>query len=117
MAAPFKITRHDLDSAGLRRAARRACSVAASRLMLARAPVLEGVSRAEAAQAAGMDRQTPRDWVHRYNAEVWPSCPTVTEILGPNAFSRPRRRANWRNGSGVARTWLSMASSAGAGPT
>jgi len=37
--------------------------------MLALALVLEGGSRAEAARAAGMDRQTLRDWVHRYNAE------------------------------------------------
>jgi transposase-like protein len=31
--------------------------------------VLEGGSREAAARAAGMDRQTLRDWVHRYNAE------------------------------------------------
>jgi transposase len=37
--------------------------------MLASALVLEGCSRAEAARHAGMDRQTLRDWVHRYNAE------------------------------------------------
>ena len=37
--------------------------------MLALALVLEGHARAEAAQHAGMDRQTLRDWVHRYNAE------------------------------------------------
>ena len=37
--------------------------------MLALALVLEGSSRAEAARHAGMDRQTLRDWVHRYNAE------------------------------------------------
>jgi transposase len=37
--------------------------------MLALALVLEGRSRTEAAQSAGMDRQTLRDWVHRYNNE------------------------------------------------
>ena len=37
--------------------------------MLAIAMVLEGRSRTEAAQACGMDRQTLRDWVHRYNEE------------------------------------------------
>jgi len=31
--------------------------------------VLEGRSRTEAARSCGMDRQTLRDWVHRYNAE------------------------------------------------
>lgn len=29
---------------------------------------MEGATRAEAAAAGGMDRQTLRDWVHRYNA-------------------------------------------------
>jgi transposase len=37
--------------------------------MLAIALVLEGVDRATAAETCGMDRQTLRDWVHRYNAE------------------------------------------------
>jgi transposase len=37
--------------------------------MLAIAAVLEGDSRTDAARGAGMDRQTLRDWVHRYNAE------------------------------------------------
>ena len=37
--------------------------------MLALALVQEGLRRADAARAAGMDRQTLRDWVHRYNAE------------------------------------------------
>lgn len=36
--------------------------------MLALALVLEGASRSDAARACGMDRQTLRDWVHRYNA-------------------------------------------------
>ena len=31
--------------------------------------VLDGRSRTEAAESCGMDRQTLRDWVHRYNAE------------------------------------------------
>src|SRR4051794_7509003 len=34
--------------------------------------LLEGSSREEAARHAGMDRQTLRDWVHRYNAEGLP---------------------------------------------
>jgi transposase len=37
--------------------------------LLALANALDGMSRAEAARLAGMDRQTLRDWVHRYNAE------------------------------------------------
>jgi transposase len=63
------ITRHELDSDGLRREAARCRDAAAARRMLALALALEGGSREAAARAAGMDRQTLRDWVHRYNAE------------------------------------------------
>ena len=63
------ITRHGLGAGELRREARRCRDAAASRRMLALALVLEGYSREEAARHAGMDRQTLRDWVHRYNAE------------------------------------------------
>ena len=67
MAKAVRIIRGELDAAGLRRAAGRSRDAAAARRMLALALVLEGKSRTEAAQAAGMDRQTLRDWVHRYN--------------------------------------------------
>jgi transposase len=41
---------------------------AQSRRLLAIALVLDGSSRENAARQTGMDRQTLRDWVHRYNA-------------------------------------------------
>ena len=63
------ITRTELDAADFRTAAARSKDTAAARRMLALALVMEGHSRSEAARAAGMDRQTLRDWVHRYNAE------------------------------------------------
>jgi transposase len=63
------VTRQELSAAELRRAAVRCREAAAARRMLALASVLEGSSREAAARAAGMDRQTLRDWVHRYNAE------------------------------------------------
>jgi transposase len=63
------ITRRELDAAGLRREAGRCRDAKAARRMLALALVLEGGSREAAARAAGMDRQTLRDWVHRYNEE------------------------------------------------
>ena len=63
------ITRQELGAGDLRRAAVRCREVAAARRMLALALVLEGASREEAARHAGMDRQTLRDWVHRYNEE------------------------------------------------
>ncbi len=64
-----EVTRRDLSAAELRRQAARSQDADAARRMLAIALVLEGRSRAEAAASCGMDRQTLRDWVHRYNAE------------------------------------------------
>jgi transposase len=66
------ITRQELGAGELRREAKRCRDARAARRMLALALVLEGSSREEAARAAGMDRQTLRDWVHRYNAEGLP---------------------------------------------
>ena len=63
------ITRADHDAAGLRAAASRSGDGASARRMLALALVLEGHARREAARLCGMDRQTLRDWVHRYNDE------------------------------------------------
>ena len=64
-----EITREDLTPSQLRVAAGRAKDGRAARRMLAIALVLEGADRTTAAQTCGMDRQTLRDWVHRYNAE------------------------------------------------
>ena len=69
MGAGVAITRLDLSASDLRCRAQRAGSIDAARRMLALALVLEGRSRMEAARTCGMDRQTLRDWVHRYNAE------------------------------------------------
>jgi transposase len=67
--AAVAITRLDHTAQDLRTAAKRSDDVAAARRMLALALVLEGKSRSEAATFCGMDRQSLRDWVHRYNAE------------------------------------------------
>ena len=69
MGVAVAITRDDLDAAGLRREAARCRDADATRRMLALALVLDGRTRDEAAALCGMDRQTLRDWVHRYNAE------------------------------------------------
>ena len=63
------VTRRDLSAADLRREAARSRDAGAARRMLAIALVLEGASREDAAESCGMDRQTLRDWVHRYNDE------------------------------------------------
>ena len=64
---PVEITRTELTATDLRRAAARSRDADAARRMLALALVLEGRSRREAAESCGMDRQTLRDWVIRYN--------------------------------------------------
>src|SRR5688572_15220800 len=66
---PVEITRTELSAGELRREAVRSRDADAARRMLALALVLEGRSRREAAESCGMDRQTLRDWVIRYNAE------------------------------------------------
>ncbi len=66
---PVEITRTEVSAVELRRAAARSREADAARRMLALALVLEGKSRKEAAESCGMDRQTLRDWVHRFNAE------------------------------------------------
>jgi transposase len=63
------ITREGLSAADLRREAARSRDANAARRMLAIALVLDGHSREAAAEACGMDRQTLRDCVHRFNAE------------------------------------------------
>src|SRR5260221_13611402 len=69
MGAAVSSTRRDLTALELRRAAGGEKDGSAARRMLALALVLDGSGRKTAAETCGMDRQTVRDWVHRYNAE------------------------------------------------
>ncbi len=64
-----QITRLEHDSDALRQHAGRTSAAAVARRLLALAGVLEGHSRADAAKSCGMDRQTLRDWVIRYNEQ------------------------------------------------
>jgi transposase len=59
--------RAEYSSAELRRLAKKSRHGAQARRLLAIAAVLDGASRADAAKAGGMDRQTLRDWVIRFN--------------------------------------------------
>ena len=59
--------RKDRTSAVLRKLAKAETDVRVARRLLAIANALCGMNRAEAARSAGMDRQTLRDWVIRYN--------------------------------------------------
>src|SRR5688500_9352898 len=65
----LEVTRIELSAEALRAAARRTQDSDQARRLLAIALVLEGASRTEAARVTGMDRQTLRDWVIRYNEE------------------------------------------------
>ena len=64
-----KITRDDMRAQDLRAAAGSVKDGKVARRLLAIALVLEGASRKTASESCGMDRQTLRDWVHRYNGE------------------------------------------------
>ena len=85
--AGIVITRRELTAVELRAAAGRTKDARASRRMLAIALVLEGADRATAAETCGMDRQTLRDWVHRYNAEG------IAGLVNRTVPLRPRRLA------------------------
>jgi transposase len=61
--------RRDRTPEELRALARRERDGRVCSRLLALANALDGMSRAAAARLAGMDRQTLRDWVHRYNAQ------------------------------------------------
>src|ERR1700758_1192177 len=67
-AMPALAIRDDISSLELRQRARRERDGRVSARLIALANALEGMDRASAARLAGMDRQTLRDWVHRYNA-------------------------------------------------
>lgn len=62
-----EILRREHGASDLRRQAAKTRDSDQARRLLALALVMEGGSRSEASRACGMDRQTLRDWVHRYN--------------------------------------------------
>jgi transposase len=75
--------REDFSAEELRALAKRSKDVHQSRRLLSLAAVRDGMERGDAAKIGGMDRQTLRDWVHRFNASGpdgllnnWTSGPT-----------------------------------------
>ena len=75
--------REDYSAIELRALAKRSKDAHQSRRLLSLAAVRDGMDRGEAAKIGGMDRQTLRDWVHRFNAkgpdgliDNWTSGPT-----------------------------------------
>ena len=82
MSAAVKL-REDYSAERLRALAKRSKDAHQSRRLLSLAAVRDGIDRGEAAKIGGMDRQTLRDWVHRFNAkgpdgliDNWTSGPT-----------------------------------------
>src|SRR3954465_1360580 len=83
--------RTDYTAGEVRRFAQRAKDAAQARRLLAIAAVLDGTSREEAAKIGGMDRQTLRDWVIRFNeqgADGLINIPSPGMPPQPNAFHR-----------------------------
>ena len=92
------ITRTDLTASDLRHAACGEKNARTARRMQAVAQVLDGFYRGTAARSGGMDRQTLRDWVLRYNAEGLAGLsgrkhsgrPPATARHPPSQGNRPR---------------------------
>ncbi len=87
------ITRLELSADDLRREAARTRDAKAARRMLAVAFVLEGRPREDAAESCGMDRQTLRDWAHRYNAEGLAGLADRPRRSGPKPRLSPEQEA------------------------
>src|ERR1700733_4795301 len=68
MAVAVLVANTDYTAADLRRLMSKERDGQVVRRLSALALILEGHSRTVAAEQSGMDRQTLRDWVHRYNA-------------------------------------------------
>ncbi len=61
--------REDFEAADLRGLAAKVKDANQARRLLALAAVYDGMDREEAARIGGMDRQTLRDWVYRFNEQ------------------------------------------------
>ena len=85
--------RGDMPAEELRRLARLERDGRVACRLMALANALDGMSRDRAAKQAGMDRQTLRDWVIRFNA-------TGVEGLG----DRPRKRRALRTSGATSRS-------------
>jgi transposase len=90
---PSAVTlRTDFSATKLRGLAKASKDANQSRRLLSLAAVLDGMNRADAARIGGMDRQTLRDWVHRFNKagpdgllDAWASGPTSRLSPGQKA--------------------------------
>src|SRR5271163_527554 len=93
--------REDYLAEELRGLARRSKNVNQSRRLLSLAAVLSGMDRGGAAKIGGMDRQTLRDWIHRFNAsgpeglfDNWTEGPKASPVRGASGPVR-EDRGSW----------------------
>src|SRR5271165_587239 len=82
--------REDFSAGELRDLAKRSEDAGQVRRLLSLAAVLDGMSREAAAEIGAMDRQTLRDWVHRFN-EKGPE--GLINCKAPGRVTAPRRGA------------------------
>ena len=82
---PAIALRDDYDAAAVRVFATRSQDAKQARRLLSIAAAYEGIDRSAAARIGGMDRQTLRDWVHRFN-EAGPE-----GLIDRKAAGAPRR--------------------------
>ena len=95
MSAAIRI-RQDFEAATLRRLATTVKDAGQARRLLALAAVYDGTDREEAARIGGMDRQTLRDWVHRFSqcgADGLINAKSPAGAAGAPSF----RRSSWKN--------------------
>jgi len=85
--------RTDYSASELRRLARTSQDTRQSSRLLSLAAVLDGMKRADAARIGGMDRQTLRDWVHRFN-EAGPEGLKDSWYRGPEPRLSPKQLAD-----------------------
>ncbi len=86
--------RRDYSASELRRLARTSRYVDQARRLLSLAAVLDGMNRTEAARIGGMDRQSLRDWVHRFNAQGPEGLHNI-HAGGPRARLTPEQKAEF----------------------
>ena len=84
--------RTDFTADHLRGLARKTKNTTQSRRLLSLAAVLDGMNRTDAARVGGMDRQTLRDWVYRFNQEGPDGLKDRPSSGKPSALS-PEQRA------------------------
>jgi len=83
--------RTDYSASELRLLAKRADEAGQARRLLSLAAVRDGMSREEAARIGAMDRQTLRDWVHRFNS-IGPAGLINGKAPGPRPKLSPEQK-------------------------